>query len=78
MSNAEPSLAWRLLWQTVNFKSVNITDVVISESTMSPLVMELFICLGCAVILLEHRTTLLQCAIKTLPELLKTVTKVTF
>lgn len=62
-----------LLWQTVNFKSVNITDIVISERTMSLLILELFICLWCAVILLlEHRTTLLKCAIRTgLPELLK-------
>lgn len=51
MRSAEPSLAWRLLWQTVNFKSVNIADIVISEKTMSLLIMELFIYLWCAVIL---------------------------
>lgn len=36
--------------KTVNFKSVNIADIVFSERTMSLLIMELFICLWCAVI----------------------------
>lgn len=61
-----------LLWQTVDVRSVNINHTVISERAPSLLIMELLICLWRAVkLLIEHRTTLLRRAIRTLPELLK-------
>lgn len=46
-NRAEPGM--EVIMANSEFKSVNITDISILERTMSLLIMELFICLWCAV-----------------------------
>lgn len=78
VNRAKPGM--EVIMANNELKSVNITDILISERTMSLLIMELFICLWCAV---NNTTTRAQnnaapmCHRDT-PRATKTVTKVTF
>lgn len=76
-NRAEPGM--EVVMANSEFKSVNITDILISERTMSLLIMELFICLWCAVntTIRAQNNTAPMCHQDT-PRATKTVTKVTF